>query len=123
MFDSASRPNPAMRFLTGVSLLAAAALVSEAPGTQLFAQTQAAPRVTETVFKLAGGEEMLYAISLPAGYDGDSDDRRPLILALHPGGRASYYRKRLHAADRRTGAARLGGGDRGARRSNTELGE
>ena len=91
MFDSASRPNPAMRFLTGVSLLAVAALVSEAPGTQLFAQTQAAPRVTETVFKLAGGEEMLYAISLPAGYDGDSNDRRPLILALHPGGRASYY--------------------------------
>ena len=80
-----------MRFLAGVSLLTAAALVSEVPGTQLFAQTHAAPRVTETVFKLAGGDEMTYAISLPAGYDGDSDDPRPLILALHPGGRARYY--------------------------------
>ncbi len=80
-----------MRFLAGVALLASAALVSGAPGMQLFAQTRAAPRVTETVFELASGEEMRYAISLPAGYDGDSDDRRPLILALHPGGRASYY--------------------------------
>ncbi len=58
---------------------------------QLFAQTRAAPRVTETVFELASGEEMTYAISLPAGYDGNSDDPRPLILALHPGGRARYY--------------------------------
>ena len=58
---------------------------------RLFAQTQAAPRVTETVFELPGGGEMLYAISLPAGYDGGSDDPRPLILALHPGGRSPYY--------------------------------
>ena len=90
MSDSASRPNRTMRFVTGVSLLAAA-LVSGAPGIQLSAQTRAAPRVTETVFELAGGQEMLYAISLPAGYDGSSDDPRPLILALHPGGRARYY--------------------------------
>ena len=85
-----------MRFLTRVSLFASAALVSAAlvpgvPGIQLFAQTQAAPDVTETVFELASGDEMRYAISLPAGYDGDSDDPRPLILALHPGGRARYY--------------------------------
>ena len=84
------------QLLAGVSLLASAALVSGAlvsgaPGTQLFAQTQAAPRVTETVFKLSGGEEMLYGISLPAGYDSESNDPRPLILALHPGGRAPYY--------------------------------
>ena len=71
--------------------LVSGALVSGAPGTQLFAQTQAAPRVTETVFKLSGGEEMLYGISLPAGYDSESSDPRPLILALHPGGRAPYY--------------------------------
>ena len=90
MSDSASRPNRTMRFATGVSLLAAA-LVSGAPGIQLSAQTRAAPRVTETVFELAGGQEMLYAISLPAGYDGSSGDPRPLILALHPGGRARYY--------------------------------
>ena len=49
---------------------------------QLFAQTRAVPHVTETVFELASGEEMTYAISLPAGYDGALDDPRPLILAL-----------------------------------------
>ena len=65
-----------------MSLLASGALVSGAPGTQLFAQIQAAPRVTETVFELAGGKDMLCAISLPAGYDGALDDPRPLILAL-----------------------------------------
>jgi predicted peptidase len=80
-----------MRFLARLSLLASGALVSGVPGAQLFAQTQGAPSVTETVFELAGGGEMLYAVSLPAGYDGSPDDPRPLILALHPGGRSRYY--------------------------------
>lgn len=82
---------PLTRFLAGVLLLVSGALVSGAPVTQLFAQTRAAPRVTETVFELAGGQEMLYAISLPAEYDGSPDNPRPLILALHPGGRSRYY--------------------------------
>ena len=91
MFDSASGPRPAVRLLAHVSLFASGAFGSAMSGAQLFAQTREAPRVTETVFELARGEEMLYAISLPAGYDGDPDDPRPLILALHPGGRARYY--------------------------------
>ncbi len=82
---------PLTRFLAGVLLLVSGALVSGAPVTQLFAQTPAAPRVTETVFELAGGQEMLYAISLPAEYDGSPNNPRPLILALHPGGRSRYY--------------------------------
>ncbi len=54
----------------------------ERPGRSYSPRRKAAPRVTETVFELVGGGEMLYAISLPAGYDGAFDDPRPLILAL-----------------------------------------
>ena len=83
--------SPLTRFLACLSLLAAAALVWGTPVAQLSAQTEGVPRLIQTAFELAGGEEMLYAISLPAGYDGNVDDPRPLILALHPGGRARYY--------------------------------
>ena len=83
--------SPLTRFLACLSLLVAGAPVWGALGGQLSAQTQGVPRLTQTAFELAGGEEMLYAISVPAGYDGSADDPRPLILALHPGGRARYY--------------------------------
>lgn len=51
----------------------------------------AAPTITETTFALPGGEEMPYAVSVPAGYDGSPADPRPLVLALHPGGSSYYY--------------------------------
>lgn len=54
----------------------------------LLAQPSGAPGVTESVFVLESGAEMRYAISLPAGY---AETPRPLVLALHPGGRSVYY--------------------------------
>lgn len=56
-----------------------------------FGQAADAPRVTETSFRLEGGDEMRYAISVPAAYDASERVPRPLILALHPGGRSVYY--------------------------------
>lgn len=67
------------------------ALAAWAPTRPLVAQTAPPPRVTETVFELEGGGEMRYAISVPAGYDASSEELRPVILALHPGGRSEYY--------------------------------
>ena len=44
--------------------------------------------VTETRLELADGSTLWYAIAVPDGYDSGSDPR-PLVLALHPGGRIS----------------------------------
>ena len=57
------------------------------------AQPVAPPRVTETVFELADGGEMRYAISIPSDAAAAETARtpRPLVLALHPGGRSVYY--------------------------------
>ncbi len=52
---------------------------------------QAPPTVTDAVFELDSGTEMTYGIAVPAGYGGSLSSPRPLILALHPGGRAPYY--------------------------------
>lgn len=49
------------------------------------------PRVTETTFELADGSTLRYAISVPDGYDASDGEPRPLVLALHPGGRSPYY--------------------------------
>lgn len=57
----------------------------------LLAQPSGAPGVTESVFVLESGAEMRYAISLPAGYAETPETPRPLVLALHPGGRSVYY--------------------------------
>ncbi len=75
-------------------LLTASAFVGAlvaAPPPPLSAQVVEAPQVTETVFDLGGGEAMRYAISLPEGYRDSPREPRPLILALHPGGRSPYY--------------------------------
>ncbi len=56
------------------------------------AQPVAPPRVTETVFELADGGEMRYAISIPSD-EADAEPARtsrPVVLALHPGGRSGY---------------------------------
>ena len=49
------------------------------------------PRVVETTLELPGGSTLRYGIALPDGYDASANDPRPLVLALHPGGRAEYY--------------------------------
>ena len=51
----------------------------------------APPQVTETALTLPDGSVLRYAISIPDGYDNRADDPRPLVLALHPGGRSPYY--------------------------------
>jgi predicted peptidase len=55
------------------------------------AQMTAAPRVSETTLALEDGSILRYAISVPDGYDESVRDPRPLVLALHPGGRSEYY--------------------------------
>jgi predicted peptidase len=55
------------------------------------AQAVGAPSISETSFTLPSGDEMTYAISVPDGYDGSPADRRPLVLALHPGGGGGPY--------------------------------
>jgi dipeptidyl aminopeptidase/acylaminoacyl peptidase len=77
----------ARRGLARVGALLACALFVPA----LRAQTSAPPSVIETAFPLADGGSMRYAIALPADYRASSDDERPLVLALHPGGRDVYY--------------------------------
>ncbi len=57
----------------------------------LLAQPSGPPEITESVFGLESGAEMRYAISLPAAYAESPETPRPLILALHPGGRSVYY--------------------------------
>jgi predicted peptidase len=79
-----------MTRLASAICVALAGSLWAAPPPPLTAQT-AAPRVTETVFDLEGGGEMRYAISVPAGYEASARNPRPLILALHPGGRSEYY--------------------------------
>jgi dipeptidyl aminopeptidase/acylaminoacyl peptidase len=51
----------------------------------------APPRVIETTLELRDGSALRYAIAQPNGYDDASGDPRPLVLALHPGGRSEYY--------------------------------
>jgi predicted peptidase len=68
--------------------LAAATLLTPLGGA---GQLAAPPRVTETTLELVDGSVLRYAISVPDGYVGSPDDPRPLVLALHPGGRAPYY--------------------------------
>ena len=47
--------------------------------------------IVETELELADGATLRYGIALPRGYEGSENDPRPLVLALHPGGRAQYY--------------------------------
>lgn len=68
-----------------------AALLLVAGSQSLGAQVTASPRVTETALEFTDGSVMRYAISVPDGYPGSAGDPRPLVLVLHPGGRAEYY--------------------------------
>ncbi len=58
-----------------------------------WAQPIARPRIDQTVFELPDGRRMTYAIAVPR--DRDPTEPRPLVLALHPGGRAPYYGSRF----------------------------
>jgi predicted peptidase len=69
-------------------LLAVLALVAAAG---LDAQVGARSQLTETTLELADGSVLRYAVSIPVGDEGTTDEPRPLVLALHPGGRSVYY--------------------------------
>ena len=56
----------------------------------MLVQTGEQPVIEHLVFDIEGGGEMPYALSIPANYD--ETEPRPLVLALHPGGKqGSYY--------------------------------
>jgi predicted peptidase len=55
------------------------------------AQAVPPPTVEETSLDLGDGAVMRYGIALPAGYDEAATGPRPLVVALHPGGRSPYY--------------------------------
>jgi predicted peptidase len=54
------------------------------------AQTAALPRVSDTTLTLPDGSVIRYGISVPDG-DAAAGGPRPLVVALHPGGRSAYY--------------------------------
>ena len=76
------------KMLSAVSL---GIVLSATPQEPALGQGPATPVVTETVIRLDGGTEMRYAISVPADAEDSRSDPRPLVLALHPGGRYEYY--------------------------------
>jgi len=69
----------------GLALLGPSPLLGQA------AATAGPPRVTETELDVGVGPALRYGISLPDGWGDAPDDPRPLVVALHPGGRAPYY--------------------------------
>ncbi len=77
---------PAMRLI-----LLTTVLLSVLMPRPLLAQTVSRTTMTNTVFRLADGFQMTYGIALPADYEENPDDPRPLVLALHPGGSSPYY--------------------------------
>ncbi len=77
-----------LRWVRGVTI---ASLLASGLAPSVGAQAALPPRVTETTLELGDGSTMRYAIAIPDGYDGSDDDPRPLVLVLHPGGRAPNY--------------------------------
>jgi predicted peptidase len=71
--------------------LALAVLMTLGVGEAAPAQGVAPARVVETTLELGDATVLRYGIALPAGYDAIERDPRPLVLALHPGGRGEYY--------------------------------
>ena len=56
----------------------------------MLSQFNGHPVVEHLLFNIEGRGEMPYALSVPSNYS--SDQPRPLVLVLHPGGaRGSYY--------------------------------
>ena len=73
--------------------MAALSIAAGLAATSLVAQTVSSPRITQTAIQLANGMTMPYAIAIPR--DLQKGEPRPLVLALHPGGRAPYYGSRF----------------------------
>lgn len=67
------------------------ALLGPYSGSHLLAQGPPLPVLTETALELDDGEQLRFAISVPPATGDAVSDARPLVLALHPGGRSVYY--------------------------------
>lgn len=80
--------------LTALAALAAPAAASGQVGAAASPASPASPappQIVETTLELADGSTLRYALSVPSGYESDDGNRRPLVVALHPGGRSEYY--------------------------------
>ena len=75
--------------LTGLAVLSAPLAVGAQSGGG--EPGLAPPVVQETALQLEDGTQLRYAVSLPADFEASPDIPRPLVLALHPGGRDVYY--------------------------------
>ena len=73
-----------MRFASRFAVVLACALSAHALG----AGRAVAQAVVETALDLTDGTTLRYGLAAPAAPDGMP---RPLVLVLHPGGRAEYY--------------------------------
>lgn len=81
----------AVALALGVSVLGAPQALEGQSSGPPGGRADAPPQVSETALALGDGTELRYAISVPDAYDDASRDPRPLVLALHPGGRSEYY--------------------------------
>jgi len=78
--------------LTTWAALMAGPLTGPRPAVaQTAIATSGPPRVTETTLDVGAGAPLRYAIALPDGYTDADATPRPLVVALHPGGRSEYY--------------------------------
>jgi poly(3-hydroxybutyrate) depolymerase len=84
-------PLSGLRPLPVVAVLGALALTGPSSLTGQVTAAPRPPRVTETELDVGAGPALRYGISLPDSWDDSPDDPRPLVVALHPGGRAPYY--------------------------------
>jgi len=75
----------------GLAALAALATPAAVSGQASRASSPPPAQIVETTLELADGSTLRYALSVPSGYDSDDGDPRPLVVALHPGGRSEYY--------------------------------
>ncbi|HET9948016.1 MAG TPA: alpha/beta fold hydrolase [Longimicrobiales bacterium] len=78
-----------MRERLGALLLAPFVALAWSPAAR--AQGLPPSRVEDTTLELADGSALRYGVAVPGGYDPSAATPRPLVLALHPGGRSEYY--------------------------------
>ncbi len=77
--------------LAGLAVLSAPLALAAQSGGPTDGAQLGAPVVQETALEMEDGSLLRYALSLPAGYEASDGTPRPLVLALHPGGRDVYY--------------------------------
>ncbi len=77
--------------LPGLAVLSVPLAVAAQSGGGAPAAEPPSAVVQETSLELEDGTRLRYAVSIPADLEASPDAPRPLVLALHPGGRDVYY--------------------------------